>query len=149
MRNAMKSNATVIDINGMKHYLGDIDAPLYHTDTLDDYIEKNYSHEEMFDLLYENNSKDMYAYILGLCGDIVYLNGKTFGVLYLPQDINEKQKNSLDELALELEGISVTVKYNQVYMGSFVSSEFIETTTLKEELKHYFEGEKHEENRQL
>ena len=106
-------------LDGDVNYIGEVGSDFYHGDLLIDYGISVYGEDSIFGILASGNYLvDVPVYFLTEGNDnIVFLNvsnskiGK-MGLLYLPNNISDKQKESLNKLSSILSDFKVEVNYN-------------------------------------
>ncbi|MBR3230089.1 MAG: hypothetical protein IKF91_04610 [Bacilli bacterium] len=106
-------------LDGDVNYIGEVDSDFYHGDLLIDYGINVYGEDSIFGILASGNYLvDVPVYFLTEGNDnIVFLNvsnsknGK-MGLLYLPNNISDKQKDSLNKLSSILDDFKIEVNYN-------------------------------------
>ncbi len=105
--------------DGNINYIGEINSDFSHGDLLTNYGVDIYGEDSIFGILSTGNYMvDVPVYFLTEgYENIVFLNvsrsksGK-IGLLYLPSNISDKQKESLNSLSLLLKDFKIEVNYN-------------------------------------
>lgn len=97
--------------------INDIDRYKTHIDYLLEYGQEKYPDVQIFNLLSTNHFYQVIVYFLSIFNNIVYLNISVSkyqqkGLLFMPDEISEKQKNSLFKIAQESPNANVQILYD-------------------------------------
>lgn len=133
------------DIHNIKE-IDDIDRLKTHIDYLLAYGKEKYSDVQVFNLLSEKHFYQVIVYFLSIFNNIVYLNislskHQQKGLLFMPDEISEKQRESLFEIAHESPNVNVQILYDLTFDdGNIDLQEFDSRRGLSFEdvLKDYF-----------
>lgn len=108
----MNNLVTIIDKEGTTISLGEINSKeniyridIYHKQIMHDYLEEEY-HVNFTDI-----TNDEYGYYFTLYGNVLYLNGGSYGVVYVPDIMEEDQEKAYNKLIDSLNQ-SITLRYN-------------------------------------
>lgn len=117
-------------IDGDIKYIGDVDSDFIHSDLLIDYGLGVYGDDSIFGLLSNGNYlPDIPAYFLAVgYNNVVFLNvsdnrAGRLGLLYLPDNVSNEQKKSLNNLVSVLKNYRIEVNYNLRVDDGFVESD--------------------------
>ena len=116
--------------DGQINYIGEVDSYFDHSNLLINYGVDVYGENTIFDIMSTGNYLVEYPVYFLTEGyeNIVFLNvsnskaGK-IGLLYLPNNISDKQKESLSMLSLVLKDFNVEVNYNMRMDDGIVDSD--------------------------
>ncbi len=106
------SKVLIIDKMGVIHALGRVNNSKYHVKLLLDYLKGNYPSLDITKLKI-GSSRNYYGYIFGRLGNIIYFNDVNIngtGMFYFPDNLTEKQINTLNNL--DLGNIKVAICYS-------------------------------------
>lgn len=103
--------------------LGDLN----HIDYLLEYIDNKFSDVDMFKALNNRHTPEIAAFLISRLGHVVFLNatknakryGKT-GIFIMPDEITEKQKETIYSFYEEIKDFSVTIIYNLKITDGFL-----------------------------
>ena len=143
---ALVSQAVIIDNDGRVYYLGNIDDRKLHSETVLDFIKKKYPNNLEFKKLDKDSPKATIGYYLGNVGNVTYFNEGSFGIMYLPDNINDIQIDRIYSLGIN-DQIGM-LNYNPVDLG-FVIYESIGINndyTFKEAMDEYIDLNKEVEH---
>lgn len=101
------------DIKG----INDIDRFKTHVDYLLEYGQKKYPDVQVFNILSVNHFYQVIIYFLSVFNNIVYLNisiskQQQKGLLFMPDEVSEKQKDSLLKMAKDSPNVNVQILYD-------------------------------------
>ena len=123
----IKDLIVIIDKDGESYHLGNVLEQGTHDEYLQDYFGD------------DKNDKMDIIYKLNMNGEIVYLNAGYFGLLYLYDEINEKQVSALYRLCDEIGDQVVGLNYDPEDLG-FIHYRTLATeegTSLKDQVDEY------------
>ncbi len=116
------------DIDGNIDFIGNIDDYDFHVDCLIDYGIEKYPDSQIFKVIPNNCEPNVPVYFLCMFNNVVYLNvsssryGKR-GILFLPDEISDKQKLALEKISELLANINVDIVYNMRFDDGLVYTE--------------------------
>ena len=85
----------IIDKSGKTYYMGKVSDTKLHVEYLNDYLKKNY---DGFDFLSDKGPVIETTDYLTKLGNVVFLNEKLFDVMFVPNDVNDRQVMAIDDL---------------------------------------------------
>lgn len=105
------------DVDGEIIYVGSLDKYDYHTDALLDFLLEKYPNVEVLKTIPRNCEPDVPTFFLMRLNNISYLNissdqVRNRGLLFIPNEITEKQRDSLDKIAEELDDAYVDIGFD-------------------------------------
>lgn len=109
------SQVVIVDKDGKVYYLGDINDKKLHGETALDFISMKYPNNVEFSQLSKGSPKADFGYHLGNMGNVTYFNEGSFGVIYLPNDVNEVQIDKIYSLGIDDQ--IVMLNYNPTDLG--------------------------------
>ena len=139
-KDAINSKVVIIDKNGDPHYMGEVTSIDLHNDYLLKYIDHYYPDDEEFYGVDENTYNKITAYHLLNVGDVVYLNDGYFGVIFVPENINELQIKAVYDLASDLGDQPILFNYDPTTDLGFLNYQakgIDEDRNLKEVMDEY------------
>ncbi len=96
--NAVSSLVIIIDSDGMIFYMGKLTDVKTHVEYLNTFLKQNYDGFDDFD---NSTPANVVIDTLTDMGNVVFLNERLFGAIFIPTDLTEKQLSSIDTLAIE------------------------------------------------
>lgn len=140
------SKIMVIDSSGACYLVGKVNEAKSHVKSLLSFI--NYKYKNLhIDSLTSGNARDNLVYLLTSFGNVVYLNDVHFGMFYFPNELSERQINSL--YSLDMDDQKVAICYNLRQVGNLVNFRTIgidNDYTLKGAILKYLEETKDKGN---
>lgn len=116
-------------IDGQIISFGKIEKYSFHSFILLEYGKEVYGEDSIFKILEECQMSSVFAFFLTEYYDtVVFLNlcghcHSKCGLLYLPSDLSDKQKKSINELIKNLKGYQIEVNQDLKLIDGFVESE--------------------------
>lgn len=115
------------DIDGHVDFVGPIGECDYHVDCLLEYARDKYPDVSIFQRITDRCEPDVPIFFLTWLNNVVYINisgnrvGK-YGMLFLPDEISEKQLKLIYELAKQIPKAHVDIVYDMDFDDGFVES---------------------------
>lgn len=108
---------------------GGVDKNLIHADLLLEYGKQTYGEDSIFKILEGCIMSNVFSYFLAEYYDnVVFLNlydksHSKYGLLYLPSEMSENQKKSVNNLIKKLKGYKIEINRELKFIDGFVESE--------------------------
>lgn len=115
------------DVDGNIDYVGDLEEYGFHVDALIEYALEKYPNVSIFQKIPNNCEFDVPIFFLTWLNNIVYVNvsdvrhGKK-GIVFFPDEVSLKQKESLYAFAEKLSNVNITVIYDMDFDDGLVYS---------------------------
>lgn len=132
----------IIDRDGMPFYMGKFTDLKLHVEYLNMFLKQNYDGFDDFD---KSTPVNKVIDSLTGFGNVVFLNEKLFGAIFIPSDLNEKQVAAIYDLALEIGGKPVVLnQMANMDLGFplYQVNDVDEGANLKEVMDKYLESKK-------
>lgn len=118
--------------------IGDINDPyLLHSSCLLDFARTKYPDIKIFQKLTYRSSPETIGYFFAQLGHILFLNttkkGNKTGLFIMPDNITERQKNTLYNFAEHLAGFTVGIFYDLNLISGIVDGRELYQSTIKNE----------------
>ncbi len=117
-KKVIDSKVLVIDSDGVGYLMGRVNESRLHVKYLLDFIHYKYPNTPSISLT-QGNARDRLIYQLCQCGNVVYTNDVNFGMFYFPNELTDKQIDTL--YALDLENQKVAICYNLKEIGNNIN----------------------------
>lgn len=102
----MDSKVVIIDTDGYAHNMGHLDDPKVHAEYLSKFLKKNY---DGFDLVDSKTLVNELIDSLVGFGNVVFLNERLFGAIFIPSELNDKQISAIYDMYLAIGDLQVYV----------------------------------------
>ena len=138
------------DIDGEVHYVGPINQYDFHIDCLLAYADKKYPNVPIFKKITSRCEPNVPIYFLTCLNNVVYINISdnrigNYGMLFLPDEISQKQENEIYNLANKIENAHVDIIYDMDFDDGLViwnEFEHKRPLTFKKMLDQFFKMQK-------
>ena len=116
------------DVDGQLSFVGPIGECDYHVDCLLEYALDKYPDVQIFKRIPSNCEPNVPIFFLTWLNNVVYINisgrrvGK-YGMLFMPDEVSEKQMAQINELVKMIPKAKVDIVYNMDFDDGFVDFE--------------------------
>lgn len=105
-KDLLANKVAVIDSEGTVHAIGRVNEAKVHIKYLLDYLEETYPKLDI-SKLNVGMPRSYYGYIFSRLGDIIYFNDGKTGMVYFPEEVTDKQLDTMNSLDLGNQKIAI------------------------------------------